>query len=300
MTGFAAIDLPALPAPEVLEEVVYEQLLEEMKAEAVLRHPDLANVIELESEPAVKILQVAAYFRMLDWMRFNDGVRACFLSHATGADLDNLAAFWGVARLEVAPARPDERPPVAAVMEEDAGFRRRVQLSLEGHSTAGPAGAYLFWTLSSDGRVKDANVESPAPGEVVVTVLSSEGDGTPTAELLAIVSSVLNDDEVRPLTDHVTVQPPVLTTFDINATLTLYPGPDATIVADAARSALASYLDAQARLGRDVTRAGIIGALVQPGVQNVDLVAPVADIVVAASEVAFAEQVNVAIGGRDV
>ena len=44
-------------------------------------------------------------------------------------------------------------------------------------SVAGPTGAYEFHALSADGDVKDAAATSPAPGEVVVTVLSRTGDG---------------------------------------------------------------------------------------------------------------------------
>ena len=43
---------------------------------------------------------------------------------------------------------------------------------------------------------------SPEPGEVVVSVLSRQGDGTAPAALIDKVATVLNDDEVRPLTDH--------------------------------------------------------------------------------------------------
>ena len=39
----------------------------------------------------------------------------------------------------------------------------------------------------------------PAPAEVVVAVLSTEGDGTASPELLAAVAEAVNDEDVRPM-----------------------------------------------------------------------------------------------------
>jgi phage-related baseplate assembly protein len=39
-----------------------------------------------------------------------------------------------------------------------------------------------------------------------VTVLSRDGDGTASQELLATVDTALNDEDVRPVGDRVTVQ----------------------------------------------------------------------------------------------
>lgn len=75
------------------------------------------------------------------------------LPYALGADLDNLAAFFGVERQLVDPGNPRAWPPEPPVWEEDDRFRRRIQLALEGYSTAGPAGAYLFHAFSASGRI---------------------------------------------------------------------------------------------------------------------------------------------------
>ena len=95
-----------------------------------------------------------------------------------GSDLDQLAANYNVKRLTVTPADNDAVPPVAAVMESDEALRLRVPAAFEGLSVAGPTAAYEFHAQSADGRVADASATSPAPAEVVLTVLSREGDGT--------------------------------------------------------------------------------------------------------------------------
>ena len=239
MSGFAQINLAELPAPTVIQTPAFEGLFAEMKARAIELQPDLADVLDLESEPATKMLRVGAYYRMLDRLWFNDGAKANMLALSTGTNLDGLAAFWGVQRLVIQPADPEATPPVPEILESDTDFRRRVQLSLEGHSTAGPRGAYIFWALSADPDVKDASVDSPAPGTVVVTVLSRTGDGTAGAGLLAEVDAGLNDDDVRPLTDQVTVQAPTILAYQVTAELTLLQGPDEAEVLAAAEAAVA-------------------------------------------------------------
>ncbi|WP_296639314.1 baseplate J/gp47 family protein [Roseinatronobacter sp.] len=156
-TRFAQIDLSRLPAPEVIEPLDYEAMLAEMKAFVAERDPDLSAVLELESEPAVKVLQAAAYFRLLDRARVNDAARAVLLAHATGADLDNLAALLGVSRLVVAPGDLIAAPPTAPVMESDMRFRARVQLSLQAFSSSGSAGAYRYWAITASADVLDAH-----------------------------------------------------------------------------------------------------------------------------------------------
>lgn len=300
MSAFTAIDLGKLPAPEVIRSVDYEVLLDEMKAEAIRLMPELAPFLALESEPATKILGVCAYYRMLDRLEFNDGAKAGMLALSTGADLDQLAAFWGLARLVVQAADDSVAPPIPEIREDDAAFRARVQLSLEGHTTAGPRGSYVFWTLSASGEVKDAGVESPVPGKVVVTVLSHAGDGAPEQALLDTVELALNAEDLRPLCDQVSVQGAAILPYQVAASLTLYDGPGEAQILQAAGAALDAYIAARHRLGHDITRSGLYAALHQPGVQNVQLVSPAADIVVGAAEAAYCASVAVSVGGRDV
>ncbi|UWQ00855.1 baseplate J/gp47 family protein [Aliiroseovarius crassostreae] len=302
MSGFTSIDLSKLPAPEVIKTPEYEALLAEMKATAVEFMPDLASFLELESEPATKILRVCAYHRALDRLEFNDGARANMLALSSGADLENLSALWGVGRLVMQAADASVDPPIPEIKESDEAFRARVQLSLEGRSTAGPRGAYLFWTLSASGQVKDAHVANDGNGQIFVTVLSHEGDGTPSEVLLNTVQTALNKEDIRPLSDTVFVQAPSVLTYEVEAELTLYEGPGEAQVLEAAEEVLERYIQDHHRLGHDITISGLHAVLHQPGVQKVTLTKPAQDVVVAANEVAYctSDAIAVLIGGRDV
>ncbi|PTE18480.1 baseplate assembly protein, partial [Cereibacter changlensis JA139] len=99
MTGYSAIDLSQIPAPDVIEPLDFETILAGLKAAIIADAPELAGVLALESEPVVKLLEVMTYRSLLDRARVNDAARAVMLATATGADLDNLAALLGVSRL---------------------------------------------------------------------------------------------------------------------------------------------------------------------------------------------------------
>lgn len=299
MSGFSAIDLSQLAAPDVVEQIDYESILDALKADLIARAPELSDVLDLESEPLTKLLEVCAYRETIIRARVNDASRAVMLAYATGSDLDHLAAFFGVVRALVTPADPDATPPVDAVYESDARLRARTQLALEGYSTAGPVGAYVYHALSASAQVADVGVVSPDPGEVLVTVLSTEGDGTADSTLLDTVDAALNADEVRPLTDHVTVQSATIIEYVVTAALTFYSGPDPTSVLAQASAALTDYISAHHRLGHDITRSGLFAALHQPGVQNVTLDAPAADIAVDADAAPYCTAITLTDEGTD-
>ena len=58
---------------------------------------------------------------------------------------------------------------------------------------------------AADAKVADAEITSPQPGDVQITILSRMGDGTPDQALLDAVDAVVQADDVRQLTDTVIV-----------------------------------------------------------------------------------------------
>jgi phage-related baseplate assembly protein len=295
--AYTAVDLSKLPAPDVVEQLDYEAILAAMVADLQARDPAFSALVE--SDPAYKILEVCAYRELVIRQRVNDGARAVMLAYAGGTDLDQLAANYNVARLLIDAGDPDAVPPVPPTYEDDTSLRRRVQLSFEGFSTAGPEGAYIFHALGADADVLDASVTSPTPGDVVVTILSRTGNGAADSGLIAAVESVLSADDVRPLTDNVTVQSASIINYSVDAVLTLYPGPDSAVVLAAAQAALADYIDANHRLGRDITLSGLYAALHREGVQGVTLNSPASNVSIAANQAAYCTGTTVTVGGTD-
>lgn len=279
MSRFSAIDLSQLPAPDVVETIDYETLLSAVVAQLVEDYPDIEDVVQLESEPVRKLLEIMVYQAVLLRARVNDAGRAVMLASATGADLDNLGALYGVERLTITEADDSVSPAVDAVMEADDAFRARIQLAPEAYTTAGSAGAYEFHARAADARVADVGISSPSPGSVQVTILADSGAGTPDSELLAVVQAVLSADDVRPLCDTVIVAGPDIVTYSVVAEIEVAPGPDAATVLAAARAAVESYVASVHAIGATVAVSGLYAALHQAGVTRATLSAPAADIV---------------------
>lgn len=293
-----AIDLSRLPAPAVIEALDYETIFAAMLADLRSRFAEYDALVE--SDPAYKILQVCAYRELLLRQRINDAAHSVMVSHAQGSDLEQLGALFGISRQLLDPGDAAAVPPVPPRYEALERFRQRIPLSLEGFSTAGPTGAYIFHSLNASAEVKDVAVASPAPGEVLVTILSQSGDGRPSAELLSTVSQKLNHDEIRPLTDKVTVQGAAVKRYQVDAVLLLDSGPDTQPVKQLAITKVTDYVTRQHQLGAAVTLSGLYAALHQNGVQNVQLNSPSGDIAVAAAEAAWCSQISVTIAAAEV
>ncbi|HBS5821164.1 baseplate assembly protein [Klebsiella variicola] len=295
------IDLSQLPQPTIIEALDFETILADVKAVMVAAFPAdqqaaVAAALGLESEPLNIIAQAMAYRELLLRQRINEGAAACMLSHATGDDLDNIAANLDTERLVITEATDT----ADAVTESDEALRLRAQAAFEGMSVAGPSAAYEFFARSASGKVADARATSPSPAEVVVAVLSTEGDGTASAELLAAVTDAVNDEEVRPLGDRVTVQSAEIVGYDIDATLYLYPGPESEPIINAAMASLLAFLaDNDKKIGRDIVRSAISAALHVQGVQRVVINMPAADLQIDNTQAARNTGYTVDNGGTD-
>ncbi|MCH9300369.1 baseplate assembly protein [Pantoea allii] len=280
----AVIDLSQLPAPEVIEVPDFETLLSERKENLIALYPAdeqdaMRRVLALESDPLVKCLQENVYREILLRQRINEAAQAVMVAYALGTDLDQLAANNNLKRLTITPANPDAVPPVAAVMESDDDLRLRVPGAFEGLSVAGPTAAYEFYAKSADGRVSDVSATSPAPAEVLITVLSRDNSGAATADLLNAVNAALNAETVRPVADRVTVQAAAIFDYQVTATLHLFDGVAAGPCLEAAQAAMAAYLADQKKLGRSVRRESYGAVLRVPGVDWVEITEPAQDII---------------------
>lgn len=294
----STLDLSRLPAPLVLEtldfEVLYQEALTDFRA---LMGSSWSA--PLESDPVVKLLEKAAYDKMMGRARINDAAKALLLAFARDSDLDHLAANYNVQRLTVVAADPAAVPPIEAQYESDDSLVERTLLAFEGMSIAGPRDAYVFHAMSADGRVADARASSPSPATVEVSILSRIGEGLASEDLLEVVRQALNDEDVRPVGDRVIVQSATLINYQIEAVLYLYPGPEIELSLIEAKAALERYINTQRRLGRDIRRSAIHAALHVSRVQRVELIRPAEDVVVADNEAANCTGFSVVIGGTD-
>ncbi|MFV2946423.1 baseplate J/gp47 family protein [Pseudomonas japonica] len=267
----SAIDLSALPAPQVLEDLDFEETFQR----------DLATfksfvgeswAAPLESDPATKLLELGAYNKVGTRARINDAAKALLLAYAKGSDLEQLAANVNLKRLVVQAEDLSSSPPQAEVLEEDDALRERIQLVYEGLTTAGPRNSYILHARNASGQVADATAESPSPAVVTVTILSLLGVGGADAALLRAVEVALNDENVRPVGDRVNVQSAEVLPYRIDAVLYMSGnGPESEAALAECRRRLTAWINPRRRLGVEVARSAIDAQLHISGVSRVEL-----------------------------
>lgn len=292
------VDLSKLPAPKVLEELDYETLLADRKAKFLSLYPEteravMATRLELESEPIVKLLQENCYLQLLERQRINSAAQATMLAYATGTDLDVIGGNYNIARKVIQTEDLVSTPPKLEILESDEDFRVRIQLAFEGLSVAGPRNAYIFHALSAHAKVADVSVSSPTPASVLVTVMSSDNNGIPTNDILQAVQNKLNDEDIRPIGDRVTVQACTNTQYRISAKLYVYRGPEVEPIKQIAIHNVEQYVKEKRRLGRDISLSGIYSALHLEGVQRVELLQPTADVVLNNTQAGLCTNINI-------
>ena len=278
MGNFTAIDLSKLPAPKVIEELSYETIFQDILSDFLEKNPSYSTL--LESDPAMILLEVCAYRELLLRNRINEAAKATMLAYATGSDLEHLAASLGVQKL---------------VGESDDQLRQRVQLAPEAFTNAGSVGAYTFHALSASSDIKSVSVKSPNPGEVLVTILSKTGNGTASEELIDAVLEKLSEEDVRPLTDQVSVQSAGIVNYGVEAVITVYSGPSSAVVQSESLAALNKFLSERHAIGRVAALSGIYDALHVDGVKKVQLTNPTADVVATDEQAAYCNNINVSI-----
>lgn len=229
------LDFATIPAPTIIEALDFELILQDLIDD--LRSRDASYTAILESDPVIKLLEVCAARELILRQRINDALLATLLRYSNGPDLDNLAAFYGVVR------QPNE---------PDGELRDRTIERIKGSSTAGGAAWYRYQALTADPRVKDAAVSSPAPGEVLISILSTEPDGLASPGLIEAVESVVLADDVRVVTDAVTVVPATIATVNVTASIWLLPEAPSTVV-DTLPDVLEAAFTSEGGLGFDIT-----------------------------------------------
>ncbi|MFP5497049.1 baseplate J/gp47 family protein [Pseudomonas sp. P7779] len=267
----STVDLSALPAPPVLEELDFEQAYAEELAAFRLYMGDNWTA-ELESDPVVKLLELGVYRRIQNRARVNDGAKALLLAYAIDGDLDQLAGNVRLKRLVIQEENLNTVPPTPRVMESNDALRERVQLVYEGLTTAGPRNSYILHARNASALVADATAESPSPAEVVVTVLHLQGNGVADQALLDVVKKYLSDDNIRPVGDRLTVQSAQVIEYRVDAVLYMSgTGSENEAILATAEQRLRDWINPRRRLGVEVPRSAVDAQLHISGVGRVDL-----------------------------
>ena len=164
----------------------------------------------------------------------------------------------------------------------DSDFYDYLRASLDGFSTAGAKGGYIYHAKAVSAEIVDVVVASPSAGEVRLYVLDADGQsygsgttypGKAGATLKALVLDACNADDVRPLTDHVLVADPTEVAY--NVVFTYYVSAANANLGAQVNEAVQEYIKwQQSKLGRDINPSKLISLLMSTGIKRVAITSP--------------------------
>lgn len=296
-SNLTAIDLSQLNPPDVVRQIDFETILKEGLEDFYQRMEEVQPNFPryLESDPAMKLAEAFAYREMLIRKEANEQALSVLLAFAKDNDLDHKAAERNLQRRIISPAT--ENTP--EIKESNESLRKRVQLAPEGQTTAGSEGSYIFHGLNADPRVKDIYPYAPLDengypnGICNIYVLSTEGTGEASEDLLNIVTAALNAKSVRPLTDRPIVYSASILNYSIQAEIFIDEGPDENIVLNSCYKAAEEYTQKTHSFNDGVSLSGIYQALHQPGVSRVNLILPAGNVDTSLGQVAYCTGINI-------
>lgn len=127
----------------------------------------------------------------------------------------------------------------------------------------------------------------------MVTVLSREGDGTPSVDLLDGVRRHFARPDVRPETDLVSVQGAQIQPYKIRVVAKINAGPDSGLTQVAAQKLLQDYAESCHRLEGRVDPSWIDYAIHSAGAAQLQILEPLAPIVSTAFQAPYCTGVEV-------
>lgn len=163
--------------------------------------------------------------------------------------------------------------------ESDDSLRERIQIAPEKFSVAGPVGAYEYWAKTAHQGIIDVAVVGPPhtdPGDVEIIPLMTGGE-IPTSEVIDLVYSVCNAEDVRPLTDNLTVAPPepVEYALSIRYWVLRRNATRALAIQDAVQRAAEGWILWQrSKVGRDIVPSELVRRVQSAGAKRVEVISP--------------------------
>ncbi|WP_208431827.1 baseplate J/gp47 family protein [Bartonella schoenbuchensis] len=265
-------------------EIIPELSIEEIRAASLESLKQLLpHYTPLESDPAVKIIEVASYREFLLRQRINEAARNTVLDFAKGEALDALGQWHGVERLEG---------------ESDDSYRERIKLRVRAGKGGGTEPYYRYFALSADNRVKDAIIYRKGRNPTIhVAIFGKNEQGTASEDLLQRVKEVLTDKSVIMTNDTIEVHAAVTTVLDLEADVWLLPEISLEILTQMEANLRAAWKKEQA-LGRELSSSWWISKLMIPGVQKVIAVTPTHDTAVSSEEILAIGKITLNFKGR--
>ncbi|NAX31983.1 hypothetical protein CAG63_18220 [Vibrio sp. V37_P2S8PM304] len=251
----AGISLELLPEFTAVEQIAIEDIVSDIAARASLENA-------APSDPSYRTALAAAYREKMLRQSIDEQTKGVMLAFAVGPQLDHIGATYY--------RKPDGQPVTRLNDEEDEAYRIRLQLSMEGYSTAGPEGAYRFHTLSASSNIRDCEPTSPEPCYIDNYILTYDNGGVASQALCQAVEDYVFP--FRPMGDRHKVYPATILPYEVTAQLIVRKGADKTAVEMTALQQCVAYTIEEHRLAGYVSDSSLDKHLTTPEVVKVNLI----------------------------
>lgn len=152
------LDLKTLPYPNVIEQLNYDEILNNVK-NVFKSYLSDDEITLLESDNYSALLETLAYRELLLRARINQSVKSMLLPYASGSDLDNVVAIYGIERLKGEKPTANVKFVLSATLDYDVFI---------------PAGLSLLSDKGDTAKLKDSLVIKAGNKEITgISVLDS-------------------------------------------------------------------------------------------------------------------------------
>lgn len=161
-------------------------------------------------------------------------------------------------------------------LETDESLAERVFLAPSSYSVAGPDDAYIYWAKTYNNNIGSVMPTSPNPCEVKIYILMKDGT-IPETSVVNGLESYLQDSNIRPLTDQVTVAAPTTQSFTVDLTyyINRSDSKKAASIQTAVVDAVNEYIEWQTtEIGKDINPSELIKRVITAGAKRVTITSP--------------------------
>lgn len=168
-----------------------------------------------------------------------------------------------------------------ADIEDDDTLKDRIYIAPSKYSVAGSEESYRYWVKTYNSNISDVLVYSNDPVDVVIEFIMNDGE-LPSESMRLGVQKFLSDEQIRPLTDRVTVKAPETVEYKVNVKYFVNKSDLKKVdtIKTAVNTAVDDYIQWQrSKIGRDINPSQLIQQMVSAGAKRVEVALPVFQVI---------------------
>lgn len=166
-------------------------------------------------------------------------------------------------------------------IEDDDTLKDRIYIAPSKYSVAGPEESYRYWVKTYNSNISDVLIYSNDPVDVVIEFIMNDGE-LPSESMILGVQKFLADEQIRPLTDRLTVKAPETVEYKVNVKYFINQSDLKKVetIKAAVESAVEDYIVWQrSKIGRDINPSQLIQHMVSAGAKRVEVALPVFQVI---------------------